>query len=189
MPAPVLCFALKLMRIPMKPLLPLLLAVLLPLRGFTSATHCESPGQGHGAHPSYGIETALRSDTAHNDVPRQAAEAPHCADGRSPHPAENKGPHAADGLVPHQGDDKGPHAADGLVPHQGDDKGPHHTETKCPSHGDCCGCVAAVFTAPRFTVPRAAAALIVGQLTRPHPPLSLDRLDRPPRLPACWEPV
>ena len=47
MRAPVLCFALKLMRIPMKPLLALLLAVLLPVRGFTSATHCEPRGQGH----------------------------------------------------------------------------------------------------------------------------------------------
>jgi hypothetical protein len=70
MRASVLCFALKLMRIPMKPFLALLLAVLLPMRGFTFTTHCEPSGQ--------------------------AAEAPHCVDG---HP-DSDGPHHADGNVP-----------------------------------------------------------------------------------------
>jgi hypothetical protein len=153
----VLCFALKLMRIPMKPLLALLLAVLLPMRGFTSATNCEPPGQGHGAHASHGVETALLSDTARKELSRQAAEAPHCADGRGPHHADGRGPHHADG------------------------QGPHHAH----GCGDCCGGVAAVLAAPRFTVPRAAAALIVARLARPHPALDIDRLDRPPRLPTC----
>jgi hypothetical protein len=137
------------MRIPMKPLLVLLLAVLLPMRGFTSATHCESPGQGHGAHASHGVESALRSGTARNELSGQAAEAPHCADGRGAHRADGNGPSHAHGC------------------------------------GDCCGGVAAVLTAPRFTVPRAAAALIVGRLARPHLTLAVDRLDRPPRHPAC----
>jgi hypothetical protein len=126
MRAPVLCFALKLMRIPMKPLLALLLAVLLPMRGFTFTTHCEPHGQPHDAHASH-----------------QAANALQC---------------------------------------------PHHADDKAASHahacGDCCCGAAAVLTAPRFTVPRAAAASIVGRLARPHPALAIDRLDRPPRQPA-----
>jgi hypothetical protein len=149
MRAPVLCFALNLMRIPMKPLLALLLAVLLPMRGFTSATHCEPPGQGHGAHASHGVEIALRSETARNDLSPQAAEALHCVDGRGPHHADGKG------------------------------------SSHAHSCGDCCGGTAAIPTAPRFGVPRAAAALIAGRLARPHPALAIDRLDRPPRQPAC----
>jgi hypothetical protein len=126
MRAPVLCFALKLMRIPMKPLLALLLAVLLPMRGFTFTTQCEPNGQPHDAHASHQAENALQC----------------------PHHADNKGASHAHGC------------------------------------GDCCGAAAAVLTAPRFTVPRAAAASIVGQLVRPHPALATDRLDRPPRQPA-----
>jgi hypothetical protein len=150
MRAPVLCFALKLMRIPMKPLLALLLAVLMPMRGFTFATLCEPHGQGHNAHASHHAASALASGTERNDLSRQAAQAPHCADDGSPHHAEGK---AAASHV---------HGC-----------------------GDCCGGVAAVLTAPRFTVPWAAAALIVGRLARPHPALAIDRLDRPPRQPAC----
>jgi hypothetical protein len=126
MRAPVICFASKLMRIPMKPLFALLLAVLLPVRGFTFTTHCEPHGQGGDAHASRQAESALQ------------------------------------------------------CPHHADDKGASHTH----GCGDCCG-GAAVLNAPRFTMPRAAAALIVGRLARPHPALAIDRLDRPPRQPAC----
>jgi hypothetical protein len=135
MRAPVLCFVLKLMRNPMKPLLALLLAVLLPMRGFTFTTHCEPHGHGDDAYASHQAETALQ------------------------------------------------------CPHHADDRGPHHADDKGASHahgcGDCCGGAGAVFTAPPFTMPRAAAALIVGRLARPHPALAIDRLDRPPRQPAC----
>jgi hypothetical protein len=147
MRAPVLCFALKLMRIPMKPLLALLLAVLLPMRGLTFTTHCEPHGQSHDAHASHQAENALASGTERDDLSRQAADPPHCVDGRSSHPADGKAASHAHGC------------------------------------GDCCGAAAAVLTAPRFTVPRTAAASIVGRLARPHPALAIDRLDRPPRQP------
>jgi hypothetical protein len=173
MRVPVLCFVLKLMRIPMKPLLALLLAVLLPMRGFASATLCEPPGQGHGADASHGVENTLRFDTPRNALSQSAAERPHCTDSQAPQHADSRSPHHADNRSPH-------HA---------DNQGPHHAHNQGPSHahacGDCCGGVAAVLTAPRFTVPRAAAALIVGRLARPHPALAIDRLDRPPRQPAC----
>jgi uncharacterized low-complexity protein len=139
MRAPVLCFRLELMRIPIKPLFALVLAVILPMRGFASAAHCEPPGQGHGAH-SHGVPSALRTDAARGDLSLQAAGEGHCAGGKS-------SPHA--------------HAC-----------------------GDCCCGAAAVLTAPRFTVPRAAAALIARRLAWPHPALAIDRLDRPPRQPA-----
>ena len=85
MRAPVLCFPLELMRIPIKPLFALVLAVMLPMRGFASAAHCEPPGQGHGAH-SHGVESALRADAARGDLSLQAADEGHCAGGgSSPH--------------------------------------------------------------------------------------------------------
>jgi hypothetical protein len=138
MRAPVLCFRLELMRIPIKPLFALVLAVILPMRAFASAAHCEPLGQVHGAH-SHGVPSALRAEAARGDLSVQAAAKGHCADGKS-------SAHA--------------HAC-----------------------GDCCGGVAALLTAPRFTVPRAAAALIARRLAWPHPALAIDRLDRPPRQP------
>ena len=87
MRAPVLCFVPKLMRTPKKPLLALLLAVLLPMQGFTFATHCASHG-GHG------------------DLARQDAETMHCADGWGSSYADNDGPrHAHDKGASHA--DKG----------------------------------------------------------------------------------
>jgi hypothetical protein len=148
MRAPVLCFAPKLMR-NLKPLLALLLAVLLPMRGFTFAAHCEPLGPGHDAHTSRQAESPLRSGTERGELSPQASEAPHCVDGDSSHHADSKAASHAHGC------------------------------------GDCCYGAAAVLTAPRFAVPRAAAASIVGRLARPHPALAIDRLDRPPRQPAC----
>jgi hypothetical protein len=139
MGAAVLCFRPEPMRIPIKPLFALVLAVILPMRGFASAAHCEPLGQGHGAH-SHGVPSALRTDAARGDLSLHAAEEGHCAGGKS-----------------------SPHA---------------HACTDC-----CCG-AAAVLTAPRFSVPKAAAALIARRLAWPHPALAIDRLDRPPRQPA-----
>jgi hypothetical protein len=82
---PMLCFVLKPMRIPTKPLFALLLAVLLPMRGFVSAMHCEPSGQDSRAHASHGgIEAALRPDIARDELSWHPAEAPHCADGKGP---------------------------------------------------------------------------------------------------------
>ncbi len=73
------------MRTQIKPLFALLLAVILPIRGFASAAHSEPLGRGQGAH-SHGVETALRAETARADLSVPAAEAAHCADGKSsPH--------------------------------------------------------------------------------------------------------
>ncbi len=68
----------------MKPLFALILAVILPMRGFASATHCEA--QQHGAHTVHPVETTLRADAADRGLFPQAAEAAHCRDGRgAPH--------------------------------------------------------------------------------------------------------
>lgn len=49
--------------------------------------------------------------------------------------------------------------------------------------GDCCG-VAAITVALSCIVPRLAPVDIPARATRPPPAVDLDRLDRPPRLPA-----
>jgi hypothetical protein len=135
------------MRIPMKPLFALILAVILPMRGFASATHCEAQEQGARTAPP--VESALHdhghyghtptpADAANGGLFLQAAEATHCRGG----------------------------------------KGAAHAH----GCGDCCGGGAAL-AAPRFTLPKAAAARIVRPPAWPPPALAIDRLDRPPRLP------
>jgi hypothetical protein len=70
MRAPVLCFALKLMRTSKKPLLALLLAALLPMRGFTFATHCEPHGPGQGAQALHCVDGPKAHPTDHEDPQR-----------------------------------------------------------------------------------------------------------------------
>jgi hypothetical protein len=110
------------MRSPWKPLLALLLVLILPMRGFAAAAHCDAPELDRGVH---------LSQTAGSDT--------HCA---------------------------GQHAAGHSHP--------------C---GDCCSVTAVVAAPLRLAVPRVPAAELAQRLAWLHPSLTVDRLDRPPRLP------
>jgi hypothetical protein len=96
----------------------LLLAVMLPLRGYAAIAHCEPDHAMHTMH---------------------AMHAAHCADAASLH---------------------------------------------SHSCSDCCCVAAAALTPSRWTLPHTPALDVSARLIWPPPALTLDRLDRPPRLPA-----
>ena len=129
-------FSDPIMRIPVKPLLALMLAMVLPLRGFASAALCEAHGAARGLHASSAHAAAI-SDSAGSAPGRTADSGRHCASGGAP-----------------------------------------------PQHGcgDCC-CVAAVALTPiRFEIQRAPVTHVAQRPAWLRPTLTVDRLDRPPRL-------
>jgi hypothetical protein len=111
----------EIMRIPMKPLLALILALVLPMRGIAPLTHCGALGFDSGTHQAQ---------------------------------AEGGKAHCANGAA----------------------------TTHSRGGSDCC-CLTAVASAPvRLDVPRGPAAQIAGRAAWLHPTLTIERLDRPPRL-------
>jgi hypothetical protein len=52
------------------------------------------------------------------------------------------------------------------------------------SCGDCCAVAADALTPARHALPHAPAVVVPAPMIWPPPALTLDRLDRPPRLPA-----
>jgi hypothetical protein len=65
------------------------------------------------------------------------------------------------------------------------DAGRHSPDTLAQHGcGDCCGAAAVTMTPIRFDVSSPPAAEVAERLARLQPTLTIDRLDRPPRLPA-----